>query len=345
VGLAESRTDDVSNAVSVQNDAERRSWDKLAASQREAALARGGLDFSAAPTWPWPSLQKLVGPLLPDELIDVGARTGCGKTTFLLNQLGHLTTCGVPVLYIGQEMAPEQLRRKWAALRLGYDAPAVLRNEWGALPAGAREAVDSDIVKQTTPPLVELAHFADARRVDTEQVRRWTKFAVSRGCRVIILDHIHRMTFSASAADLTRDMGEAVRTAKELAVAHHITFVIAAQLNRPERDAALLGDYMPPPLSALKQTGALEEEADVVLLLHKALKRTTSVGDLKAVRQGVRPMSDVVEPNIMAVRVGKHRLDGGAVDHTEWLVVDSVGRLTEKAPVWRTPDVEERYGV
>jgi replicative DNA helicase len=344
VGAAEGWEDRVTIPVAVQNDAERRSWDKLAARQQEAALARSAIDFSSAPTWRWKSLGKLAGPLLPGDLVVVGSRTGCGKTTVGLNQVEHLTTCRVPWLYIGQEMAPEQLRRKWSALRLGYDAPAVLRNEWAVLPAGAREKVDADVVEQTTT-LAEFAHFADARRVDTEQMRRWTKFAVSRGCRVIVLDHIHRMTFTASAADLTRDMAEAVRTAKELAVAHNITFVIAAQLNRPERDAALLGDYVPPPVSALKQTGALEEEADVVFLLHKALKRSTSVADLKAVRQGLRPMSDVVEPNVMAVRVGKHRLDGGAVDHTEWLVVDAVGRLTEKAPEWRTPDVESRYGV
>jgi len=200
------------------------------------------------------------------------------------------------------------------------------------------------VVKKTTE-LVTLAHFSDARRVDVEQMRKWVGFALSRECRVIVLDHIHRMSFGPDAKNLTHDMAEAVRTAKELAVKHSITMILAAQLNRPDRDAALLGDYMPPPVSAFKQTGALEEEADVALLLHKALKRGASAADVRGVRQGQRPMVDVVEQNVMAIRVGKHRLDGGAVDHTEWLVVDHIGRLTERAASWQTQAVEERYGV
>ena len=290
-------------------------WEKLATKQRDAAIARGQVDVSTAATWRWDGVRDLVGPLLPGELVVIGARAGCGKTTFLLNQVEHLTTSGVPWLYIGQEMAPEQLRRKWAALRLGLDAPAVLRNEWNRLPLGAQAAVDADVLKQTTE-LVKVAHFADARRVDVAQVQKWTKLAVARGCRVIVLDHIHRMSFTTDGRTLTHEMAEAVRSFKEAAVRHNITVLVAAQLNRPEREGALLSDYLPPPLTALKQTGALEEEADTVLLLHKALKRTATGADLRAVKQGVRPAADVIEPNVMAVRVGKHRLDGAAVDRS-----------------------------
>jgi len=316
---------------------------KLAARQRNAALARGGMDFSAAPTWPWPRLYDLAGPMLPGDLVVVGARPGCGKTTVVINAIEHLTAQAVPWLVIGMEMAPEQLRRKWAAFRLGYDAPAVLRNDWGKLPPRAREAVDADVVTQTTE-LVAVAHFADARRVTVEQMAKWITFAVTHACRVVIVDHIHRMQFGLAANDLTYEMAEAVRTAKELAVKHQITVVLAAELNRPERE--LLADYVPPPLSALKQTGALEEEADVALLLHKTLKRTATAAGLKAARQGLCSTTDVIEPNVMAVRIGKHRLDGSAVDRTVWLVVDRTGRLTERAPEWRQPeDVEHRHGL
>ncbi len=318
----------------------------LAARQRQAALERSAQDHSAAPHWPWRGLDALAGALLPGDLTAVGSRPGQGKTTLFLNQIEYLTKGEMPWLYIGQEMGPEQLRRKWAALRLGYPAAPVLRNEWALLPSGAREAVDGDVMKQTAPPLVDVAHFADARRLDMIGVVKWVQFAASRGCRVVLLDHIHRLQHGLDASALTYETAEAVRACKELAVKHQLVMLVAAQLNRGIRDP--LAEYLPPPLSALKQTGALEEEADVVLLLHKTLKRSATRKELTEVRDGQRAVTEVVEPNVMSVRLGKHRIDGSAVDKTTWLVVDETGRLTERAPKWRereAEDVGNRYDV
>lgn len=318
----------------------------LAASQRQAALALGDQDHSQAPRWPWPSLQQFIGSLLAEALIVIGARPGAGKTTFLLNLVEHFATSAIRWLYLGQELAPAQLRRKWAALRLGYPAAPVLRNEWHDLPAGAREKVDADVMAQTSPPLVTIAHFGDHRRLDVMALQKWVQFAATEGCRVVVLDHIHRLRHGLDAAALTYETAEAVRTCKELAVKHGLVFLVAAQLNRAERD--VLADYMPPPVSSLKQTGALEEEADTALLLHRAVKRSATVGELREVRQGQRPVADVADPNVMAVRVGKHRDDGAAVDKTVRLVVEPTGRLTERAPEWRerqAESVEGRYGL
>jgi KaiC/GvpD/RAD55 family RecA-like ATPase len=318
----------------------------LAARQRQAALALGAQDHSQAPLWPWPSVQKLIGSLLAGALIVIGARPGAGKTTFLLNLVEHFARLGIRWLYLGQELAPAQLRRKWAALRLGYPAAPVLRNEWHELPPNAREAVDADVMAQTSPPLVNIAHFGDHRRLDVMALQKWVSFAATEGCRVVVLDHIHRLLFGTDAAALTYETAEAVRTCKELAVKHGVVFLVAAQLNRAERD--VLADYLPPPVSSLKQTGALEEEADTALLLHRAVKRGATVKELKEVRQGQRSVADVADSNVMAVRVGKHRDDGAAVDKTVRLNVDPTGRLTERAPEWRdrqVETVEDRYGI
>lgn len=317
----------------------------LAAQQRQAALALGAQDYAAAPRWPWPALAELIGPLLPGDLIVVGARPGAGKTTFALNAVQALAAAGTPWLYIGQEMAPEQLRRKWAALRCGLPAAPVLRNDWAHLPAGAREQVDADVLAQTAPPLVALAHFADARRLDVRGLVQWVEpFASAGPGRVVVLDHVHRLRHGGDANALTYETAEAVRTCKELAVKHGLVFLVAAQLNRADRD--VLADYLPPPLSSLKQTGALEEEADTVLFLHRALGPDTGVAALREVRQGQRAIADVADENIMAVRVGKHRIDGSAVDRTVRLVVDAAGRLTERAPEWRqAQSLEARYGI
>lgn len=300
---------------------------RLAQKQQAEALARAAIDYSAAPKWPWPSLNELVGPLLAGDLWVVGARPACGKTTFLLNVVQHFTETRMPWLYIGMEMGPEQLRRKWAAFRLGFHAKSVLRNDWNALPDGAREAIDRDVIEQTTA-LADVAHFADARRVTPEQMAQWMDASARWGCKTVILDHIHQVKFGSEGTNLTHEMGEAVRAFKERAVKLGIVVIIAAQMNRPERE--LLADYVPPPLSALKQTGALEEVADVGIILHKALKRTATAADIKAVRQGTLDADLVIERNVMGVRCGKHRIDGEAIDRTAWLVVDRTGQLTER---------------
>jgi KaiC/GvpD/RAD55 family RecA-like ATPase len=318
---------------------------ELAAAQQTAALERSAADYSKEPPWPWASLTTLIGPVLPEELIVVGARPGCGKTTFLMNLLESYLLSEVGWVFAGMETSAAQLRRKFAAFRLGLNQAAVLRNQWSALPPDAREQIDADVVLQTTH-LTDRAVFLDTPRLDVAEMSRAMEFTARLGCRIFVVDHVHQMAFGGSGDNITYQMGEAVRTAKDLAKTHRLTVILAAELNRPERDQAFLGDYLPPSLSALKQTGALEEAADTVLLLSKALRSTATTEDIRAVRHQQKPLTDIIDANTMAVLVGKHRLDGSAVGHTAWLTLDATGRLAERRHGWQaTPAAtDERYG-
>jgi hypothetical protein len=104
-----------------------------------------------------------------------------------------------------------------------------------------------------------------------------------------------------------------------------LRMVVAAQLKRPAY-ADVLDDFMPPAASAIKQTGATEQEADTILLLHKGLRQGVKNGELQLVRQGQLQIEDVARDRVMMVRVGKCRIDGDARDRSVPLFVHK-GRL------------------
>lgn len=294
--------------------------------QTKEAIEYGRRDFSRSPKWAWASLHTIVGPVLPGELWIVGARPSQGKTTLLLNWMEHLAEMqGVAWLFIGMEMDPKQLRRKWAAFRCGFNEEAVLTNNWTVLPDGARERIEDDLLAQATEPLKSLTHFAPARRIDVKGLQRWVEFAVDRSCGLVVVDHLHRMSFEGDS--LLREMTETVRVAKELAVLHQIGLVMAAQLNRGPRD--VLAEYHPQPLSALKDCGAIEEEADVVLMLSRCLKRGIKTSEMNAIRQGVVEIEGYVEEGAMKVMCAKHRRNGKAQRKHTTLQLDE-GLLRER---------------
>lgn len=318
---------------------------------RQIQQAHGLLDREPSdfPDWPWANVAKLAGPLLPGDLWVVGARPGNGKTTFCLNALDNFVAHSLgnrafPVLYMGTEMEPALLRVQWAAWRLGYPVHEVLEGNWAALPADARENIRWELDRMREPLYRRLAVFAPARRMTGDDVRAWVEYAHARGCRAIILDHIHRIRTGGDPGGLRLAIGESVRVLKELAVKHGLVVLVAAQLNRPAERSAL-ADLSPPPVSAFKESGVLEEEADVALLLHRARRADVDAKEIAAVLKGERPVADVLEPHTMAVRIGKHRRRGFALDQVAFLHVGLDGKLDERAAVWREQGVEERYGL
>src|SRR5690242_8821285 len=67
-------------------------------------------DLTRAPRWSWPDLDHVLGPMLPGDLIVVGALMGNGKSTLLMSQMDALAAKKVPTLYVPLEIDPEVCR-------------------------------------------------------------------------------------------------------------------------------------------------------------------------------------------------------------------------------------------
>jgi len=304
----------------IKAEAEPKPIEELVDQQVREAIEYGRQDTSTAPKWGWKSLIDLCGPLLPGELWIVGARPGQGKSTFLLNFCNHLAEMqGKPWLFIGMEMDPKQLRRKWSAFRCDLNEEHVLTSAWERLPVDARQRIEDDLREQATA-LRNLAYFAPARRINLVSLQQWVEFAVERKCKVVVIDHLHQMDYGGR--DQRQEMAHAIKEAKELAVEHQIVVVAAAQLNRGPRDP--LEPYRIPVLSALKECGAIEEAADVVLMLSRKLKSKLSKGEASQIRDALVEIDGFVDKGAMRVTCRKHRRNGAlATDRSETLQLDN----------------------
>ena len=167
-------------------------------------------------------------------------------------------------------------------------------------------AVETDLRWQQSHDIKTRAHFASTRKINAQGLKRWTEWAVDHCCEFVIVDHVDRIQHG-NGTNSFHEVSETVRLAKELAVEHRIVMLMASQVGRPGDP---LEQFTPPSLHSMRGAGTKEEEADTVLGIYRPLRMNVADGDLKAVKQGLKPRDDVIEPNVMGVMLLKHRLDG-----------------------------------
>jgi len=301
----------------------------LAETQMLQALQMSRDDFRDLPHLTmFPSAMPIIGPMIPSDLWTVGARTGNGKTTFLLNLFEGLVERRLPTLFLTTEISAAQMRRQWAALRLGFRPDYVLENAWHLLPPGAQEMVDGD-VKYQCEHLPDVGLFHDLPRLDASGVRKALKeYAIGARYSIVILDHINRW-IPRDGSQKTQELTEAVQGFKEVAMKHKLCVILAAQISRGQ-DRNPLADFLPPPLSALQQTSALEQESSVVIMLHRQRKADATAAMMKEVVNGQREAKDLLEEGVMCMSVGKHRRRGSSVGRMIRLKVAKGGKLEDE---------------
>lgn len=268
-------------------------------------------DVSVLPRWFAKKLDSKLGPITAGETIIVGARPGCGKTTFMLQQARDMVERqGRKVVYIGTEMSPGRLILQMAAGDLSYSVPLVIQGRWSELEEGAKDRVRARI-----------AHYRDMgdRLLFTPEpvtthltLTYWIGWAEAHGFDAMFVDHLHEIDWGAAGDNLTAAMTSGLRDLKDQAKATGVRLVCAAQLKRGAND--VIEDYMVPPQSAIKQSGAAEEVASTVLMIHRALRPDATEGDIQMVRRGQKSIHEVSEPGTMSLHIAKSRLVGMARD-------------------------------
>jgi KaiC/GvpD/RAD55 family RecA-like ATPase len=308
---------------------------EMSDTQLTDAVYRLHEDARTYPSFPWVTVDEIVGPLAPEDLWIIAGRTGGGKSLFLQNAFDGFVNDGRRVLYIGLEQSPKILRAKWSCLRTGTPPKLVLkprRHEYGT-PAhiAARTAVLEDMRDfQGQQDIRERALFAAARFVDRTTLAHWTRGAVAKyGTEIVIVDHIDRI-HHGDGRNSFHELSETVRLAKELAVELQIRMLVASQVGRPSDK---LERFTPPSLHELRGAGTKEEEADEVLTVYQPMRTDLPAKQLAAKMQAVRlgqiQDSEIIQPNVMAVRELKNRIDGAVRGRTALLDVVK-GRLTDQ---------------
>jgi replicative DNA helicase len=206
-------------------------------------------------------LDEKTSGLQPSDLIIVAARPGLGKTSFCLDIAAHAAIeKGNPVGIFSLEMTKDQLMLRMLSSRAKVDYSKIrsgyIKNEELAkLVEAADEFRQAKIYIDDTPAIGVLELRAKARRQKRE-----------KGLDFIIVDYIQLMRGSGRAETREREIAEISGSLKALAKELNIPVIAVSQLSRQTEARA---DRLPQ-LSDLRESGALEQDADVVIFIHRA---------------------------------------------------------------------------
>jgi replicative DNA helicase len=300
--------------------------------------------------WPWEALERTAGPLAPGSLTIVSARTGSGKTLFIRNWLHWLSVPDGPgVAYFPTETPVREVLRGIACAELGVNPVEVSRGDFSRVPEGAKgflattTALSERLLRPRDefrgPPLM----LFQAARPSLALIRQTLTTAKQQGCAIACIDHILRLDIG-DGTQLFAEVTTAVRGLKQLAEDLQIAMVITSQQGRQAFAGDRLAAFQPPDLSALKGSGALEEEADLVIFLHRILRDTLSPEQMTDVRRGKIPLQEAIAPHLMGVAIGKHRLDGAKSGAQERLWVEH-GRVSDLPAPERVEWERQRHGI
>ena len=201
-------------------------------------------------------LNKIFGGYHPSDLYVFGARPAMGKTAFLLN-----TAQGsrVPVAFVSAEMPRDQLALRMISAEGGIDATRLRNaeleeNDWPKITKAMSSLKQQyiAIMDKPAPTIAEVANFARRSRRD-------------HGVRALYVDYIQRLKAPDRSLPKHEQVGEVVMGLKELARELNIPVIALAQVNRNVEQRT----NRRPSMGDLKDSGAIEQEADAVVLIYR----------------------------------------------------------------------------
>lgn len=195
------------------------------------------------------------------EMIILAARPSMGKTSLLLNIAENMAvTDGVPIALFSLEMSSEQLAQRLLASRAGYNLRQMRRGmiddeSWTLLQEAADHLHRAPIFIDDSPMLTPLQLRAKARRL-----------VAAHDIKCIFIDYLQLLTYGGSGSTPRHEqITEISRSIKGIARELKIPVVAAAQLNRGPTDRPTHR----PRMSDLRDSGSIEQDADVITLLHR----------------------------------------------------------------------------
>jgi len=205
-------------------------------------------------------LDKLLGGLQRSDMIIIAARPGVGKTSMLLSiALSAARKYKQKVGIFSLEMSNEQLVQRLVSSETGIDSQRLRmgeleENEWPKFVEAAGRLSDTMIFIDDTPGISALQLRTKARRLHAEY-----------GLDLIMVDYLQLMSGDFRSENRVQEISYISRSLKGLARELNVPLVAASQLSR----AVEQRHDKKPILSDLRESGAIEQDADVVIFLYR----------------------------------------------------------------------------
>ncbi len=227
--------------------------------ERIETLHKSGKAITGVPSG-FGDLDELTSGFQPSELIIVAARPSMGKTAFCLNVAAHAAVEGHGVAVFSLEMSKEALVQRMLTAEARVDSQRVrtgsLRDvDFTQLARAAGILQSCPLWIDDTPALSLLEMRSKARRLRADN-----------DVRLIIVDYLQLMRSPEYSDNRVQEISDISRSLKGLARELEIPVVALSQLSRASEQR---GGERRPILSDLRDSGAIEQDADLVLFIHR----------------------------------------------------------------------------
>lgn len=232
---------------------------------------------------------KMTSGLQPSDLIIIAGRPSMGKSALASSILENIgINLKKPVAFFSLEMSKEQLVQRMIcsqarvnaqSVRSGYLSPA----DWPKLTSAAGRLSSSQIFIDDTPAISALELRAKARRLKSHH-----------DIQLIVLDYLQLMRGNTKTDNRQQEISEISRSIKALARELSIPIIALSQLSRAVESRQ---DHRPQ-LSDLRESGAIEQDADVVVLMmreeyYNPTEENRGVAEINIAKQRNGPVGTV----------------------------------------------------
>ena len=196
----------------------------------------------------------------PSQLILVAARPAMGKTAFVLNIAEHVAVKEkIPTVVFSLEMSKEELCKRILSMHSKVDAQAMRTGElkdddWYKMVESAKDVGESGLILDDTPGI----NISELRS-------KCRKYKLEQNIGLIIIDYLQLMSGGKRAESRQQEISEISRSLKSLARELEVPVIALSQLSR----AVEQRPDKRPMLSDLRESGAIEQDADVVMFHYR----------------------------------------------------------------------------
>ncbi|HBG27380.1 MAG TPA: replicative DNA helicase [Phycisphaerales bacterium] len=225
----------------------------------EAIDKRQGHHITGLPTG-YAELDDLTCGLQNGEMVIIAGRPSMGKTSFAMNIAEHIgADNNIPVAIFSLEMSRQQLAERMLCSRGMIDSQVVRKglindSQYQELVHAASELSEKPIFVDDTPGITPLELRGKARRLRSRY-----------GIKSIFIDYLQLMSMGGSVESRQQEVSEISRYLKALARELEVPVVVLSQLNRASEGR----EGHRPRMSDLRESGSIEQDADVIMLLHR----------------------------------------------------------------------------
>lgn len=234
-------------------------------------------------------IDHMTGGLQKGDLVVIAARPSMGKTAFGLSLLEHIgidenDRRGFPSVFFSLEMSKLLIAQRLLCSRARVDMGRMRRatlndREIGMLHAAHAEMRDAPIFIDDTPGMSVMEVRAKARRLK-----------MMHDIRVVFVDYLQLMNDPANKESRQQEISAISRGLKALGRELEVPIVALAQLNRQVEGRS----SNRPRMSDLRESGAIEQDADVIMLLHREEYYSDKKGDGGAADPGIKGTAEVI---------------------------------------------------